>query len=275
MHRGENCVMRRLLPLLALTAVVSAYDNPFSYSYVADTEKPGELEFEQFVTMRAGRDLGSGYAARYRGFDFETDFEYGLSPADQISLEVNHVYVDSSVREGFRFQGLNLGYKHMFADPSARDWGHALHVELGYSQASSADGSLRHRYGAEAKYIFQHDFGSRREWTYVGNLILDVVRASGAGENTVELELTQGLALALGPNWRVGLEGLAEAEWEGFEELEAAGLFLGPVLSYRNGDLNASLTLLAQVTGTPRERGGLNVSELSPYQVRLRFAFDF
>ena len=267
--------MRQFLPLLALTAAATACDNPFGYSYIAETQKVGELEIEQYITTRFGGDVGAGYEARYRGFDFETEFEYGLTPTDQISLEVNQSYLDSSVREGFRFQGVNLGYKHMFSNPNTKDWGHALHLEVGYSQSSTSDGSLRERYGFEAKYIFQHNFGENSGWMYVGNLITEVTHTSDDGEDAVEFEITQGISRDINKYWAVGFEAVGEAEWVEFNDFEAAGLFIGPVISYQKDHLTASFTFLAQVVGSPQDKGSLNVSEYSPYQARLRFAYEF
>lgn len=269
--------MKHLLSLLTLASAATAFgcDNPFGYSYIAETTKAGRFEFEQYLTTRFGRDVGAGYEAGYRGIDLNTEIEYGLSANEQVSLYLNHVYVDSSVREGLRFNGFNIAYKRMLANPDTHAWGQAIYLEALYSQASSSDGGFRNRYGLEAKYIFQHNFGDNSGWIYAGNLITEVTHTSGSGEDAVEFKLTQGLAREVSPCWTVGVEAVAEAEWVEMNDFEAAGLFLGPVVNYRKGALSASLTFLAQVVGSPQDKGSLNVSEYSPYQARLRLSYEF
>lgn len=266
----------KFLALLTLAAS-SAWgcDNPFGYSYIAETTKAGRFEVEQYVTSQIGRNVGAGFDARYRGFDLNTEIEYGLSANEQLSFYLNTLYVDSSVREGLRFNGINLAYKRMLANPDKNNWGQAIYLEATYSQASSSTGSFRHRYGLEAKYIFQHNFGENSGWIYAGNLVAEVTHTSGTGEDAVEFKLTQGLARELNQEWTAGLELVAEAEWVELNNFEAAGLFVGPVINYRKGTLSASLTLLAQVVGSPQDNGRLNVSEYSPYQVRLRVSWEF
>lgn len=267
--------IRQLLPLLTLTAAASACENPFGYSYIAETTKAGRFEFEQYVTTRMGRDVGSGYEAGYRGIDLNTEIEYGISANEQISLYINNLYFDSSVRDGFRFNGFNIAYKRMLADPDKQTWGQAIYLEALYSQASSSSGSFRNRYGLEAKYIFQNNFGENSGWIYAGNLIAEVTHTTGSGEDAVEVKLTQGIAREVSQHWTVGLEAVAEAEWVEMNDFEAAGFFLGPVVNYRKDALSASLTFLAQVVGSPQDKGSLNVSEYSPYQARLRISYEF
>ena len=65
------------------------------------------------------------------------------------------------------------------------------------------------------------------------------------------------------------------AEWAELNNFEAAALFVGPTLNFRRGDLSVTLAGLAQVVGSPQDKGDLNVSEQSPYQVRLLVAYEF
>ena len=264
------------LPLLFLSAAtLFSCENPFGYTYIAETTKAGRFEVEQYVTSRFGKNVGSGYEAGYRGFDLQTEIEYGLSANEQLSLYFNNLYINSSVREGLRFNGFNLAYKRMLANPDTNEWGQAIYVEGTYSQVSSSDGSNRDRYGIEVKYIFQHNFGDNSGWIYAGNLVTEVTHTAGNGEDAVEFKLTQGLAREVNQYWTVGIEAIAEAEWLEMNDFEAAGLFLGPVINYRKGPLSASLTFLAQVVGSPQNKGSLNVVEYSPYQARLRVSYEF
>lgn len=262
------------LPFLLIAASATACDNPFGYSYLAETLKPGEREFEQFITGRFGKDLGSGYDARYRGFDLRTEFEYGLTAVDQIALELDQTYFDSAEREGLRFRGISVEYIRMLAHPDENAWGHALYVETGYSQASLHDGHLRERWILEAKYLLQHNFGPDSDWVYVTNLGIELMHTAG-GEDAFELFVTQGIALQLNAEWAVGLEAIAASEWLESADFEESGVMAGPCLNYRQGNFSATLTVLAQLTGAPAGKGDLNVAEYSPYEARVAVSYEF
>lgn len=266
------------LPILAsslfLAAAASACDNPFGYSYIAETLKPGNAELEQFVTGRFGKDLGAGYDARYRGFDLRTELEYGLTATDQLALEIDQTYFDTADREGLRFRGISVEYKKMLANPDKHDWGRALYLELGYSQASIHDGHLRDRWTLESKYILQHNFGADSPWMYVANVGVELLHTRG-GEDAFEVFATQGLSYQLNKEWAVGVEAVAASEWIEGADFEESGVQVGPCVNYRKDKFSFSFTFLAQLTGAPANKGSLNVSEYSPYEARLKFSYEF
>ncbi len=263
-----------LASLALLTAAAAACENPFGYSYIAETLKPGKFEFEQYITGRFGKDLGAGYDARYRGFDLRSEFEFGLSPTEQVAIEVNQLYMDSASREGLRFDGLNVEYIKMLANPDTNAWGRAFYFELGYTQASMHDGHLRDRWFLESKYILQHNFGQNSPWMYVANLGVEALHTKG-GEDAFECFVTQGISYQLNKDWTVGLEALAAAEWIEGADFEESGVQVGPCLNYRKDGFSATFTCLAQLTGAPANKGSLNVSEYSPYEARLKVSWEF
>ena len=259
---------------LATTATAFGCENPFGYSYLAETLKPGKHEFEQFITGRFGKDLGAGFDARYRGFDLRSELEFGISPTEQIALEFDQTYFDTADREGLRFRGVSLEYIKMLADPDKNAWGRAFYLELGYSQASLHDGHLRDRWTVESKYIFQHNFGDNSPWIYVANVGVELLHTKG-GEDAFELFVTQGIAYQLTKEWAIGLEAVGAAEWVEGADFEESGVQIGPALNYRDGDFSAAFTVLAQLTGAPANKGSLNVSEYSPYEARLALSWEF
>lgn len=270
--------MKSLLSLLALTTAASslACDNPFGYSYLTETLKPGRMEVVQWVTARFGRDLGSGYDARYRGFDLKTEFEIGLSANEQVSFYFNNRYLDNSVREGLRFDGIQIAYMRMLANPDTAAWGQAIYIEPGYSQTSSKNGSIRDEYSLELKYLLQHNFGDQQEGVYAVNFVAEVERKPATGADAVKFKVTQGIAWEVSQHWIAGLEVVAEAEWAEMNDFEYAAVLAGPCLRYqRENGFFASLTILAQVYGSPADKGNLNVSEKSPYEARLRCGIEF
>ena len=227
------------------------------------------------MTTSLGRDLGAGYNGGYRGSALKSEFEYGLSANEQIEVEVNQLFLHTPERNGLRFDGVSVEYRRMLADPDKADWGRAFTLELGYSQADSGSGDLRSRYGFEAKYLFQHNFGDSSPWMYVANLGAEATYTPNISEAAFELSLSQGLAYQLGKNWTAGLECVALSEWAKFNDFEQSGLLAGPMLNYRQDKFSSSLTVMAQITGAPANRGRLNVSEYSPLEVRLVASWEF
>ena len=272
-----NVLTFKSVSLLTLTASATALgcDNPFGYSYSADTVKVGHYEFEQYISSSFGRDLGAGYDGGYRGYTLKSEFEFGISANEQIEVEINQLYLHSAGRKGLRFDGVNLEYRRMLANPEKADWGRAFNLELGYSQADSGSGDLRTRYAFEGKYIFQHNFGENSPWMYIANISGEVTYTPSNGEAAFELQLSQGLAYQLNKQWAVGLECVAVAEWVEFNNFEESAVLAGPMMNYRKDNFSASLTVMAQLTGAPANRGRLNVAEFSPMEVRLKVAWEF
>lgn len=268
--------MRLPTPVLLCVSAATALgcENPFGYSYIAETLKPGKYEIEQYVTGRFGKDLGAGYDPRYRGFDLRTEIEYGLSANEQLALEFDQTYFDTADREGLRFRGVSIEYIRMLADPDKNAWGRAFYLEAGYSQASLHDGHLRDRWTLESKYILQHNFGDNSPWMYVANLGVEALHTKG-GEDAFELFVTQGISYQLSKEWTVGLEAVAASEWIEGADFEESGVQVGPVINYRKDDFSVAFTVLAQLTGAPANKGSLNVAEYSPYEARLVVAWEF
>ena len=75
--------------VLCLTA--SADERVFTYSYEPGTIPKGELEFEQWITARAGRNTAVGQNDFYR-LQFREEIEYGVTENYQVSLYFNHGY---------------------------------------------------------------------------------------------------------------------------------------------------------------------------------------
>lgn len=270
--------MKALLTSLTLASAATAIgcDNPFGYSYLSETLKPGKVEIVQWVTGRLGRNLGSGYDARYRGFDLKTEIEWGISENEQLSVYVNSRYFEQTSRDGLRFDGFQVAYMRMLANPDKAEWGQAIYIEPGYSQASSKDGSLRDEFSLELKYLLQHNFGASQENVYAANLVAEVEHKPATGADAVKLKLTQGIAWELNKHWIAGVEVVAEAEWAEFNDFEYAAVLAGPTVRYhRDNGFFATLTVLAQVMGSPADKGNLNVSEKSPYEARLRVGYEF
>ena len=265
-----------LCGLTFLPLAASACDNPFGYSYLTETVAAGKVEFVQWATGRFGRDIGSGYDGRYRGFDLRSELEFGLSEREQLSAYVNYRYLDTSAREGLRFDGMQLAYMRMLAHPDQESWGRAIYLEPGYSQSSSKAGGLRDQWSLEAKYLLQHNFGESQEGIYAANLVAKVERVPASDDDTLSLKLTQGLAWEVALGWQVGAEAVLGAEWAEGTDFRHFTAFVGPCARYQSEDgLFATLTVLAQVAGSPADKGELNVTDKSPVEARLKLGLGF
>jgi len=266
----------KFLALLTLAAS-SAWgcDNPFGYSYLAETIKPGQVEIVQWVTGRIGRDLGNGYDARYRGFDLKTEVEWGISPNEQLAVYVNSRYFERTARNGLLFDGFQIAYKRMLSNPDTQDWGVALYIEPGYSQVCSKNGAHRDQLKLETKLLLQHNFGANDEWVYAANIIGELEHETATNADIVKFKLTQGLARAVGANWYLGAEAILEAEWAELNNHQYTAVLAGPCVRYQNSGFFVTFTALAQVTATPANKGDLNVTKKSPYEARLRVGYEF
>ena len=268
--------MKNTLYLLGITSATlgMACDNPFAYSYLPETTAAGRFEVEQYATWRAGRDLGTGYQSAYQGINFETEIEYGLTRCDQLTLEVNQVYLNHAAVNGLRFGGVKLGYLHRFSNAASQEWGSAVYVETGNVQVDDGDGTLTNGWSAEFKWIWQHNFGEGQAWMYAGNLIVEPTWFQGESVST-EYTLTQGLMYNLSRNWFVGIEALGVMECAGWSQHQASAIYMGPTLAYQGERCFANLGIQWQVRGAPTNQGQLNVTEFSPFQIRLKCGVQF
>ncbi len=266
-----------LLSLCSLPLVAKACDNPFGYSYLSETLAPGKVSFVQWATGRLGRDLGAGYDSGYRAVDLRSELEFGLSEREQLSAYLNYRHFDTAVRDGLRFDGVQVAYMRMLAHPDQEAWGSAIYIEPGYSQSSSKSGALRDQYSLEVKYLLQHNLGEEgQDGIYAANLVGEVERVPSTGEDALTLKLTQGVAWQVGERWQAGLEAVVGAEWAEGSDFEHFSAFVGPCARYQSeGSFFMTATALAQVAGSPTDKGELNVGDKSPWEIRLKAGFDF
>lgn len=266
-----------ILPLSLLPSLAMACDNPFGYSYLTETLTKGRTEFVQWATGRFGRDIGSGYDSSYRAIDLRSEIEVGVSDNEQLSFYANYRHFDTDVRDGLRFDGLQVAYMRMLAHPDKEAWGQAIYIEPGYSQSSSKTGSLRDQYSLEFKYLLQHNLGEEgQDGIYAANLVAEVEREPDSDSDTLTLKLTQGIAWQVGERWQAGFEAVAGAEWAEAVDFEHFSVFAGPCARYQSeGSFFVTAALVAQLVGTPESKGDLNVTDKSPWELRLKAGFAF
>jgi hypothetical protein len=262
--------MRSAFAALSFAVVAQASDNPFGYSNDVGITSQGEWELQQSITMRSGMDQGSGFDGAYRGLDFVSQLEWGLSDRAHLDFQSCESHLRT---RGFRFDGLNIEYKRQLRDGAGGTWGAAWAAALGYSQLDAADGGLRTETRCAVRLLLQKEFGGRSAWCYVSNF------SSGLAHNpagtTGQIEWSQGIAYRADDHRTFGLEAVADGAWSCFRTFENSSLRLGPTFGYKTGQFSATITYLWQVSGAPATQGGLNLRDTSRSEARLLLNYGF
>ncbi len=136
--------------------------------------------------------------------------------------------------------------------------------------------------GEEAEIEEKIILGQRHgNWKWAFNLTHATEWADNFHETEGELEASFGLAYVVNKNWAVGVEMRDHNEIPEYKKWENTALYIGPVVSYRNENWWAALTIMPQVYGknfeTPDPDGYRNL-ELEGHErvnVRLIFGFGF
>lgn len=255
--------------LAALTIPAGADERKFTYSYEAKTLPKGGLEFEQWATLRTGKDDGD-----FTRVDLREEIEYGITDRLTTALYLNleYLHVDGVTgmedEKEFEFEGVSSEWKYRLTDPSA-----AVNLLL-YGEVGVGE----HEQELEAKFVMSKDLGA---WTFAYNFIAEVEReeeeeANGETEWEKESEIAHsfGVSYSLSPGFSVGVEGLARMLMEGtFKETESHAYFIGPNVHYGTKDWWATLTFLKQVD--IMENSGLDLEHLEKFEVRLIFGVHF
>ena len=163
--------------------------------------------------------------------------------------DVSSHAVDSSQ---FKFRGISGELKYRILDPEKKPFGLAVYFEPTFSGNSVE---------LEEKIIFQKEMG---KWNFVVNATLEQEweRELGATKKEMKLEFTTGLAYRLSRHWGVGIEGRRHTVFDGhgFNHQLGSAWFVGPNVRYTADKWSAALTVLPQVSGTPKS-GGLDLGE--------------
>lgn len=257
-----------LLFSFAISAAAVADERLFTYSYQADSVMPkGHWEFEQWLTLLAGKEDGEFYR-----WDFREEIEYGLTDRLTTALYLNFRDIHSDGvpgrddEEAFEFKGVSSEWKYMLLSPHLHPVGVLLYFETTYEGEELE---------LEEKLVLQHNFGDR--WVLVANIILEEEWEfeSDQTEEEFALELTAGLSYRLNDRWAVGLEARNHREYPDYDEEEHSAWFLGPNLHYGSSRWWATLTVLPQIFGDPDTDDGLQLEEHERVEVRLIAGVNF
>lgn len=273
-----------------LSAPLRAEENPFNYSYTADTEEPGETELALWATDRRGKDLG-----HYDAQDYRLEVERGLTERFQVAGYLNfsshHVRgldpAIANVQRNFAFDGASLEFIHRVLDEDRHGIGFALYAEPGWSRIHDVEGEKGTEYELEIKAILSKSFAGGRvvcagnltvepEWERERELVGPEIEHSW--EKELKLQASTGIAYRLGPNWHAGIEARYASvypDWTHGLRREAYALSAGPAIAFRSGEWSANLTWLPQLVGGGTPGRSLSLDEFEKREIRLKIAHEF
>lgn len=260
------CALGVLAAVLAAPAArARADERVFTYSYEPKVLPKDALEFEQWATLRAGKEDGV-----FSRWDLRTEFEYGLldqlTTALYLNFESLHIDRDEEQVDEFEFKGLSSEWKWKFLDPTADPIG-----VLGYFEATTNFEDVE----LEEKLVLGKNFDRvvlafnaicEQEWEFENE----------ETETELAVEFTAGVAYRFTDRFAVGVEAREVNVFPDMENLEHAAVFLGPTLHYNTNRWWATLTFLPQVAGLRGDtEDGLNLDEFERMEVRLIFGIHF
>ena len=262
--------------LLGTTLIVGtahADHRLFTYTYEPETEPKGDLEYEQSVTLRAGRNAAVGQRD-YSRWEFRHEIEYGVTENYTAALYLNHSLqhfkdpATGATTTRHDWTGVSLENRYLVLDPATHAIGLTLYLEPTYDGKNAE---------LEQKIILGQRCG---DWKWAVNLTHATEWTDHFRATEGELEISAGLARRLNRRWTVGLEFRDHNELPGYKTWQNTALYLGPVVSYRRSRWWAALTVMPQIyganfTGNPDRNPRLELEGHERMNVRLLFGFGF
>lgn len=235
-------------------AGVGAGERHFAFTYEVLTHPAGAFEYEQHVTWKASKETDRSFDR----FDIRHELEYGVTDHFQIAAYLSDWrYEDGkSVRnDGVDWRGAGLEAVYNFSHPVTDPVGFSL-----YGETILADDLFK----LEGKLLFQKNIGS---WIFAYNFVVEALWLGYDYQRDIgELKHIAGITYQITPALSAGAEALYEREYDDWSEWGDHVVYLGPAVSYRQGDWWIAVTPLFQVTSVAGE---------PDFQTRLKIGFSF
>jgi len=250
----------------------SATERLFTYTYEPETMPKTGMEYEQWVTLRSGRNSTVGQE-NFNLWEFREELEYGVTDNYTLSLYLNQSsqsYRDPSTGEDFsksRFDGISLENKYLVLNPVDHAVGLSLYLEPRFA-------------GDEAELEQKIILGQRHgNWKWALNFTHATEWSDNFHETEGEVEVSVGVSYELSKHWSIGLEARDHNELPEYEKWENTALYVGPVVSYRQEKWWAALTVMPQVYGAnfgenPDGNTNLELEGHERWNVRLLLGFS-
>ncbi len=222
-----------------LVGSAGAAERRFVYSYETTTAPVGMWEYEQWVTWKS-------YDDRDR-FDFRHEFEYGLTERLQIGLYLadwRYEDFDNGDSEA-DYKSTGVEFIYQLTDPNKSAFGSALYGEMLVGDE---------KFALEGKFLLQKNIGPL---VAIYNLVLEAEwegdDLGSLDEDKAVWENTFGLSYQVNPNFLVGVEALHEIEFAEWSDAGEHVFYAGPNVSFRKGNVFATVAGLFQVTDVDGE----------------------
>ncbi len=274
----KNIVLLGLIGSLTSSVVTEASNRYFGYVYQPETSPAGELEFEQWVTVRSQRATHPTNPAdgkeNFSKIQMRSEIEYGVTDRYTTSLYLN--FEQESYRKvvsgedisKFRWAGVSWENRYLILNPAENPVGLTLYIEPTYAGDEAK---------LEEKIIIGNRFG---DWIWAVNFIHETEWKKNFNATEGKVAVTAGLARSLGNHWTLGIEAREVTGIPEYDKATYSALFVGPVASYRNERFWGLLSVMPQVYGTnygndTDNHPHLVLNNLERVNVRLGFGFDF
>src|SRR4029077_10075074 len=199
MTTRRNRVLIGLLACGLCAGSASATERYFTYTYEPETLPQGATEFEQWVTLRAGRNQTVGQE-NYHKWELREELEYGVTDNYSVSLYLNQSserFRDPGTGEtmsDFNFDGISIESRYMLFNPADHAVGMTLYLEPRYAGDEAE---------LEQKIIIGQRFG---EWKWALNLTHATEWSDNLREPEGEVKISFGINRRLSRHWFLGLE---------------------------------------------------------------------
>jgi hypothetical protein len=265
-----------LIGILAGSACLTASANErfFTYTYEPETLPEGVTEYEQWITLRSGRNATVGQK-NYNRWQIREELEYGVTDNYTVSLYLNQQSTtyrdpatDENVSSGLEFKGVSLENRYMLLNPAEHAVGVALYLEPTFA-------------GDEAELEQKIIIGQRHgEWKWAFNLTHATEWEDNFHETEGELEASFGITRRLNNRWSLGLEARDHNELPEYEEWENTAVYLGPVVTFQQEKWWATLTVMPEIyganfSGDPDGNSHLELEGHERLNMRLIVGFSF
>lgn len=219
-----------------------ANERYFTYTYEPETMPKGAWEFEQWATLRAGRNAAVGQQD-FRRWEIRDSIEYGVTDNYTVELYANEDYTHfrdpttGSTTSDFTWKGISLENRYQVLNPVEHAVGLTLYLEPRYSGTEAE---------VEEKIVLGQRHGS---WKWALNLTHATEWGQHFHTTEGEVELSLGAARDLNKHWALGLEVRDHNEIPDYRNWENTAVHVGPTVSYHNDRWWAVLSVLPQVYG--------------------------
>jgi len=242
-------------------AAARADERFFTYSYEPKVLPQGGLEFEQWATLRAGKEEGV-----FSRWDLRSEFEYGLTDrlTSALYLNFNSLHEDlpgqAQDEDSFEFGGLSSEWKLKLTDPTADPLGSLLYAEV-TSNFEEVELEQKLVLGKDfEKVVLAFNATAEEEWEF----------EEDETEKELALEFTAGAAYRITGQFALGVELREKNVFPEMEDLEHAAFFAGPVVHFSRDRWWIALTVLPQIVALEgRTQDSLDLDEFERAEVRL------